>query len=118
MIRVRRAGVLRPINVTTWPYPGFATDLQPQIMALACGAAGKSYIHETVFNQRFAVAEELNKMGAAIELEGEAAVIRAPVELRGAVVQAPDLRAGLALMLVATRIRSRGERPAAERRRA
>jgi UDP-N-acetylglucosamine 1-carboxyvinyltransferase len=68
-------------------------------MALACVATGKSYIRETIFNQRFAVAQELQKMGAAIELDGEAAVIKAPTPLRGAVVQACDLRAGLALML-------------------
>jgi UDP-N-acetylglucosamine 1-carboxyvinyltransferase len=99
VIRVRRPGALRPINVTTWPYPGFATDLQPQIMALACAATGKSYIRETIFNQRFAVAQELQKMGADIELDGEAAVIAAPTSLSGVVVQACDLRAGLALML-------------------
>ncbi len=99
VICVRRPGSLRPINVTTWPYPGFATDLQPQIMALACGASGKSYIRETIFNQRFAVAQELNKMGAAIDLDGDAAVIKAPTALVGAEVQAHDLRAGLALML-------------------
>lgn len=99
VIRVRRPSTLRPINVKTWPYPGFATDLQPQIMALSCLAAGNSYLRETVFDQRFSVTQELSKMGANIEFEGEAAVVRGPSPLVGSVVQAHDLRAGLALVI-------------------
>lgn len=99
VIRVRRSAPLRPINVTTWPYPGFATDLQPQIMALACLADGRSYLRETIFERRFSAAQELAKMGAEIELEGDAAVIRGAESLRGATVEAHDLRAGLALLI-------------------
>ncbi len=99
VIRVRRPSTLRPINITTWPYPGFATDLQPQMMALACCASGTSYIRETVFNKRFAAAQELNKMGAQITLDGEAAVIKGPTNFVGNTVEAVDLRAGLAIVL-------------------
>lgn len=99
VIRVRRPGTLRPINITTWPYPGFATDLQPQMMALACCASGTSYIRETVFNKRFAAAQELNRMGAQIILDGEAAVVKGPTAFEGATVEALDLRAGMALVL-------------------
>lgn len=103
VIRVRRpASTLRPINVVTWPYPGFATDLQPQIMALSCLASGTSYIRETIFEQRFSASQELLKMGATIQLEGDAAVIKGPTALHGAVVQAHDLRAGLALIVAAS----------------
>jgi UDP-N-acetylglucosamine 1-carboxyvinyltransferase len=99
VIRVRRPSRLRPINITTWPYPGFATDLQPQMMALACCASGTSYIRETVFNKRFAAAQELNKMGAHITLDGEAAVVKGHTNFVGNTVEALDLRAGLALVL-------------------
>lgn len=99
VIRVRRSSRLRPINITTWPYPGFATDLQPQMMTLACCASGTSYIRETVFNKRFAAAQELNKMGARITLDGEAAVVKGPTHFVGTTVEALDLRAGLALVL-------------------
>ncbi|GHO62272.1 UDP-N-acetylglucosamine 1-carboxyvinyltransferase 1 [Ktedonobacter sp. SOSP1-52] len=99
VIRVRRPSTLRPINITTWPYPGFATDLQPQMMALACCASGTSYIRETVFNKRFAAAQELNRMGAQIGLDGEAAVVKGPTAFVGATVEALDLRAGMALVL-------------------
>lgn len=99
VIRVRRPSTLRPINITTWPYPGFATDLQPQMMALACCASGTSYIRETVFNKRFAAAQELNRMGAQIGLDGEAAVVKGPTAFVGTTVEALDLRAGMALVL-------------------
>lgn len=99
VIRVRRAGTLRPINVTTWPYPGFATDLQPQLMALAACASGTSYIRETIFDKRFAAVPELVKMGADITIDGEAAVVKGAERLHGNTVMAHDLRAGLALVI-------------------
>jgi UDP-N-acetylglucosamine 1-carboxyvinyltransferase len=99
VIHVRAALPLRPINVITWPYPGFATDLQPQMMALTCLAAGRSYLRETIFNERFSVMQELAKMGAQIEREGDAAVVRGPARLVGSTVYAHDLRAGQALLL-------------------
>ncbi|GHO45817.1 UDP-N-acetylglucosamine 1-carboxyvinyltransferase [Ktedonospora formicarum] len=99
VIHVRSHETLRPINVTTWPYPGFATDLQPQIMALAALASGTSYIRETIFDKRFAAVPELVKMGANITLDGEAAVVKGPAHITGSTVTAHDLRAGLALVL-------------------
>ncbi|HZR41230.1 MAG TPA: UDP-N-acetylglucosamine 1-carboxyvinyltransferase [Ktedonobacteraceae bacterium] len=102
VIRVRRPSTLRPINVKTWPYPGFATDLQPQIMALSCLASGTSYVRETLFEQRFSAAQELVKMGASIELEEEAAIVKGPSSFSGATVQAHDIRAGLALIIAAS----------------
>lgn len=99
VIRVRRTGTLRPINVTTWPYPGFATDLQPQLMALAACASGTSYIRETIFDKRFAAVPELVKMGADITIDGEAAVVKGAERLHGNTVMAHDLRAGLALVI-------------------
>jgi UDP-N-acetylglucosamine 1-carboxyvinyltransferase len=101
VIRVKSSSQLRPINVKTWPYPGFATDLQPQIMALATLAAGTSYIRETIFDARFSLAQELLKMGASIDLDGDAAVIHGPTQLTGATTYAHDLRAGLALIIAA-----------------
>ena len=99
VVRVRANLPLRPINVITWPYPGFATDLQPQIMALSCLTSGISYLRETVFDQRFSVMQELIKMGARIEREGDAAVVRGPTRFLGTTVYAHDLRAGQALLL-------------------
>jgi UDP-N-acetylglucosamine 1-carboxyvinyltransferase len=96
---VRRVGPLKPINVITWPYPGFATDLQSPIMALACLADGISYIRENVFEARFALGEELNKLGADIRIENSAAVIRGPKPLHGGSVFALDIRSGIALVI-------------------
>lgn len=99
VVRVRAHLPLRPINVITWPYPGFATDLQPQIMALSCLSNGRSYLRETVFDQRFSVMQELTRMGARIEREGDAAVVLGFTHFIGATVCAHDLRAGQALLL-------------------
>lgn len=100
VVHVRRSGSLRPINVITWPYPGFATDLQPPIMTLAALADGTSYIRENVFDGRFALADELKKMGANITIgEGNAAVIKGPNPLHGANVTARDIRAGISLVI-------------------
>jgi UDP-N-acetylglucosamine 1-carboxyvinyltransferase len=99
VIRVRRHGPLRPVNVITWPYPGYPTDLQSPLIALACLASGTSYIRETLFDQRFGVADELNKMGAQIKLEDGSAVVTGPSQLVGTTVWAHDLRAGSALII-------------------
>ena len=99
VLHVRRMHTLRPINVITWPYPGFATDLQPPIMALAALADGVSYMRENVFEARFAAAAELNKMGADIDIDNNAAVIRGVPRLHGARVFAHDIRAGIALVI-------------------
>jgi UDP-N-acetylglucosamine 1-carboxyvinyltransferase len=99
VVRVRRRGALRPVNVVTWPYPGYATDLQPQIMALACLAEGNSYIRETLFDGRFSAVQELVKMGARIEFQEGAAVVSGPSHLSGTTVTAHDIRAGMALVV-------------------
>ncbi|MBK9181239.1 MAG: UDP-N-acetylglucosamine 1-carboxyvinyltransferase [Acidimicrobiales bacterium] len=101
VVRVSRTGPLRPINVLTWPYPGFATDLQPPMISLACLADGVSWIREIIFEQRFAVVGELARMGAEITVKDGAAVVHGPRRLHGAEVHAHDLRAGVALVLAA-----------------
>ncbi|WP_172632059.1 UDP-N-acetylglucosamine 1-carboxyvinyltransferase [Dictyobacter arantiisoli] len=99
VIRVRRRGALRPVNVITWPYPGYPTDLQSPLITLACLASGTSYVRETLFDQRFGVIDELNKMGAHIKVEDGSAVIPGPTDLTGATVWAHDLRAGSAMII-------------------
>ncbi|MEV7801606.1 UDP-N-acetylglucosamine 1-carboxyvinyltransferase [Microbispora sp. NPDC088329] len=99
VLQVRRDRPLRPINVITDTYPGFATDLQSPLMTVACLAEGSSYIHERIFDGRFALAGELNKMGANVEVEGSRAVVHGPTPLRGTDVTAHDLRSGIALVL-------------------
>jgi UDP-N-acetylglucosamine 1-carboxyvinyltransferase len=90
---------LRPINVVTSPYPGFATDLQSPIMAVACLAEGASYIRETIFDGRYILVRELKKLGAKVELDGSAVVVHGPCSFTGAEVVAHDLRTGIALVL-------------------
>jgi UDP-N-acetylglucosamine 1-carboxyvinyltransferase len=85
--------------VTTLPYPGFPTDLQAQFMVLMAVAEGVSVITETIFENRFMHAQELDRMGAQIKLEGNRAVVRGVRDLSGAPVMASDLRASVALIL-------------------
>ena len=99
ILQVRRERHLRPINVVTCPYPGFATDLQSPIMAVSCLADGTSYIRETIFDGRFLLAGELNKMGAKVETAESVAMVHGPTPLHGAEVTAHDLRTGIALVL-------------------
>ncbi|WP_242911088.1 UDP-N-acetylglucosamine 1-carboxyvinyltransferase [Actinomadura terrae] len=99
VLQVHRDRTLRPINVITDEYPGFATDLQSPIMALSCLAEGPSYIYERIFDGRFKLAYELGKMGADIEVDGNRAKVNGPRVLRGAEVEAHDLRCGSALVL-------------------
>jgi UDP-N-acetylglucosamine 1-carboxyvinyltransferase len=101
ILQVHRDRQLRPINVITDTYPGFATDLQSPIMALSCLADGTSYIRETIFDGRYMLAEELNKMGAKVEVAGSVALVHGPTPLHGAEVIAHDLRTGIALILAA-----------------
>jgi UDP-N-acetylglucosamine 1-carboxyvinyltransferase len=98
-IRVERNGKIKSVDVTTLPYPGFATDLQAQMMALMAVAEGVSVIAETIFENRFMHVQELDRMGAQIKLEGNRAVVRGVRELSGAPVMASDLRASVALVL-------------------
>lgn len=99
-IRVR-PGDLRGVDIKTLPYPGFPTDLQAVILSLLTVAKGTSIITETIFENRFKHVDELSRMGAKIKVEGRTAVIRGVSRLTGAIVAAPDLRAGSALVLAA-----------------
>src|SRR5215469_12779723 len=91
VIQVRRERALRPINVITSPYPGFATDLQSPIMALSCLAEGPSYIRETIYDGRYTLVGELAKMGANVEVDGDKVVVHGPCLLKGTKVEAHDL---------------------------
>ena len=98
-LRVRGAKTLAAADVTTEEYPGFATDMQAQYMALATQAEGTSVITETIFENRFLHASEMMRMGANISIDGRRAVVRGPAKLTGTTVQASDLRASAGLML-------------------
>jgi UDP-N-acetylglucosamine 1-carboxyvinyltransferase len=98
-LQVRGAKTLAAADVTTEEYPGFATDMQAQYMALATQAEGTSVITETIFENRFLHASEMMRMGANISIEGRRAVVRGPAKLTGTTVQASDLRASAGLVL-------------------
>jgi UDP-N-acetylglucosamine 1-carboxyvinyltransferase len=98
-VRIRMTGRPRPTDVVTNPHPGFATDMQAQIMSLLGLAEGSSVITETIFENRFQHAAELRRPGAAIEIEGSRAVIRGVPAYQGAPVMATDLRASASLVL-------------------
>jgi UDP-N-acetylglucosamine 1-carboxyvinyltransferase len=100
-LRARGGGRLRSVDMTTEEYPGFATDLQAQYMALMTQAEGIALIAETIFENRFMHAQELARMGANIRLEGKQAIVAGPRELTGAGVIASDLRASASLVLAA-----------------
>jgi UDP-N-acetylglucosamine 1-carboxyvinyltransferase len=99
-LRIARNGAgLKPVNVTTEPFPGFPTDLQAQLMALMCRAEGVSEIRETIFENRFMHVQELARLGADISVIGEMAKVRGVKALRGAEVMATDLRASVSLVI-------------------
>lgn len=98
-VRIRRQRVLKPVQVTTLPYPGYPTDLQAQMMALMCIVPGISVITEKIYPERFMHVSELNRMGANIMLEGNSAIVSGRKRLSGAPVMASDLRASAALVL-------------------
>jgi UDP-N-acetylglucosamine 1-carboxyvinyltransferase len=91
-----KAGELGAVDVVTLPYPGFPTDLQPQLMVLLTQAAGTSRCTENVFDSRFSFVEQLRRMGADIEIDGHHALIRGPRQLRGTTLSGLDVRAGAA----------------------
>jgi UDP-N-acetylglucosamine 1-carboxyvinyltransferase len=95
------SGRLRAMDFSTLPYPGFPTDIQPQMMALLSIAEGTSIITENVFEGRFMFVDELKRMGADIMVEGHHAVIRGVAKLSGAPVRALDIRAGAAMVVAA-----------------
>ena len=94
-------GRARCVDLVTLPYPGFPTDLQPQMMALLAAAGGTSIVTENVFESRFMFVDELNRMGADIRTEGHHAVIRGVDRLSAAPVRALDIRAGAAMVIAA-----------------
>jgi UDP-N-acetylglucosamine 1-carboxyvinyltransferase len=100
-VRVSMADRPRAVDFVTLPYPGFPTDLQPQMMAMLATADGTSIATENVFESRFMFVDELNRMGADIRTEGHHAVIRGVERLSSAPVRALDIRAGAAMVIAA-----------------
>ncbi len=98
-LRVRASSRLRATDITTEEYPGFATDLQAQYMALMTLAEGISFVSETIFENRFMHTQELARMGANIRVEGRQAIVAGVAELTGAQVIASDLQASASLVL-------------------
>jgi UDP-N-acetylglucosamine 1-carboxyvinyltransferase len=98
-VRVRGNGALHAANVRTAPFPAFPTDMQAQFMALATLAEGASVITETIFENRMMHVQELKRLGADIEVEGNAAIVRGVARLTGANVMATDLRASACLVI-------------------
>jgi UDP-N-acetylglucosamine 1-carboxyvinyltransferase len=101
-IRIARNGAgIAPVDVSTAPFPEFPTDLQAQFMALMTRAGGTSHITETIFENRFMHVQELARLGARIQLDGERATIEGVEQLKGAPVMATDLRASVSLVIAA-----------------
>ena len=98
-IRLRMNGELKAVGVRTAPYPAFPTDMQAQIMALNCVAKGTALITETIFENRFMHVQELRRLGAKIDVEGNTAVVTGVDHLDGAAVMATDLRASASLVI-------------------
>ena len=98
-VRVRAPKRLHRTHVKTLPYPGYPTDMQPQIAVTLALAEGTSIVTESIFENRFKYADELSRMGANIKVEGNSAIIDGVKKFTGARVSAPDLRAGAALVI-------------------
>lgn len=98
-VRVKAGDFIRGAKIKTLPYPGFPTDMQPQMTAVLSLAHGNSSVTESIFENRFKYVDELNRMGAIIKVESNAAFITGVGGLQGAEVSAPDLRAGAALVI-------------------
>lgn len=98
-IKVSADGALKPLSLSTAPYPAFPTDMQAQFMAMLARADGTSLLTETIFENRYMHVPELNRMGAEIEVRGRSAVVRGVDRLVGAPVMATDLRASMSLVL-------------------
>jgi len=98
-VRLRRQSRLSRVNVKTMPYPGFPTDMQPQIAAVLCVAQGTSVLTEGVWDNRYRYADEFRRMGARIQVDGKVAVIEGVDHLTGAPIHACDLRAGAAMVI-------------------
>ncbi|MEQ1538118.1 MAG: UDP-N-acetylglucosamine 1-carboxyvinyltransferase [Sphingorhabdus sp.] len=98
-LRVASDGKLQPLTISTAPYPGFATDMQAQFMAMLCMADGASVLTETIFENRYMHVPELNRMGAHIETKGRTAIVHGVKGMTGAPVMATDLRASMSLII-------------------
>lgn len=98
-MRVKANGHLGPLTLSTAPYPGFATDMQAQFMAMLLKADGASVMTETIFENRYMHVPELARMGADIQVRGRTAVVHGPADLVGAPVMATDLRASMSLII-------------------
>lgn len=98
-VRVSADGVLSTTQVKTLPYPGFPTDMQPQMTVVLGVANGTSIVTESIFDNRFKYVDELARMGASIKVEGGTAIITGVEKYSGATITAPDLRAGAALVI-------------------
>jgi UDP-N-acetylglucosamine 1-carboxyvinyltransferase len=98
-IRVASDGKIGPLTLSTAPYPGFATDMQAQFMAMLLKADGASVLTETIFENRYMHVPELARMGADIQVRGRSAVVRGVGGLTGAPVMATDLRASMSLII-------------------
>ena len=100
-ILIEKSRKLSSISLKTSEFPGFPTDLQAQIMTLACVSSGKSYIEESIFENRFMHVPELNRLGAHIDINGNTAIVNGNCSFIGAEVMATDLRASVSLILAA-----------------
>jgi len=98
-VRIRRTAPLQRTNVKTQPYPGFPTDMQPQMSTMLCLAEGTSIVTEGVWDNRYKYVNELKKMGAQIQVDGKTAIIEGVPKLTGALVASCDLRAGAAMVI-------------------
>ncbi len=100
-IRVYAHKDLKGVNIKTLPYPGFPTDMQPQMTALLAVTKGTSIVSESIFENRFQYVDELNRMGVNVKVEGNTAIVSGVKKLTGTEITASDLRAGAALILAA-----------------
>ena len=98
-VRIRRNGRLSCTNIVTSPHPGFPTDMQPQISVILCIAEGTSIVTESIWDNRFRYVDEIRRMGASVQVDGNAAVIDGGKKFHGALVHATDLRAGAAMII-------------------
>ena len=98
---VRGNSELQPVDVTTWPHPGFPTDLQAPFVSLMTQAHGRCHVSEAVFENRFQHVPELRKLGADVYVEGRSAIVSGPSALHGGSVTVPDIRSGAALVVAA-----------------
>lgn len=98
-VHVNASQGLKPLTLSTAPFPGFATDMQAQFMAMLCRADGASVLTETIFENRYMHVPELKRMGADIDVKGRTAVVRGVATMTGAPVMATDLRASMSLIL-------------------